>query len=453
MSKYNSDDKRRLSIDDDYIELLNDEDDEFEDVYSSSSNDIYSDSSKDVYFNRSRNDDDGVYVNRRSRRDAYDDYYPSKTDSRYPTRETPVVSSRTRVAEADEYYDDEVSDYQSRRTKKRRRRKHRFLSFVAVLLVFSILVVVGAYTLARSMISGVTDGFIKADEIEHFNGGVGLTNENHVKNILLIGCDKEKGGASRSDSMIIVSVNSQTGKATVVSILRDTHVEIPGYRKQKINAAHTYGGANLLVQTIEQNFKIQIDDYATVNFDMFEALVDSLGGVTVDISEAEANHMNEYFKLGQGDNPDTVYSGEGVHLNGAQALCFARIRKIDSDFQRTERQREIITSLVESARDKVASEGIDELISLAQDVAPYVETTLTDDDIMELIVSFSTGVLSSVGEDEGFLISAQLPFEGTWEYSTEWDGSSISIDLEENCDKLYKLLYTDEPVLEEDSEE
>lgn len=453
MNKQNSNDnKRRISIDDDYIELLNsvDIEDEYEDIYSDSSRDIYSDSSKDVYIGRRKtiDEEDGVYISKR-RRKYYEEADLEEADPIEPTQEIELpqesLPTKRRVRNIPD--EDEVSDFEDRHGKRTKKRKNPLLKFVAVLLVLAI----GLGIFVSSIPGSIASEFTEGEEIQHIEGVENLAQASHVKNILLIGSDEEKGGASRSDSIMIASVNSKTGKVTIVSILRDTHVDVPGHRESKINAAHSWGGPNLLIQTIEQNFGIKIDDYATVNFDMFEALVDGVGGIYVDVSDAEAEHMNSYFKLGKGNKPPKVEGGENVYLNGYQALCYARIRKLDSDFYRTQRQQKVIGAIVENVKGRLNPAGIPELLDTAKAVAPYIETTLTKNDINSLMLSVGSCVLKSGGDIGSLMVSAQLPFEGTWWYSSEWDGSSISIDLEENKQLLYSLLY-EEPVQEETTE-
>lgn len=453
MNKQNSNDnKRRISIDDDYIELLNsvDIEDEYEDIYSDSSRDIYSDSSKDVYIGRRKtiDEEDGVYISKR-RRKYYEEADLEEADPAEPTQEIEPqqesIPTKRRVRNIPD--EDEVSDFEDRHGKRTKKRKNPLLKFVAVLLILAI----GLGVFVSSIPGSIAGEFTEGEEIQHIEGVENLTQASHVKNILLIGSDEEKGGASRSDSIMIASVNSKTGKVTIVSILRDTHVDVPGHRESKINAAHTWGGSNLLIQTIEHNFGIKIDDYATVNFDMFEALVDGVGGIYVDVSDAEAEHMNSYFKLGKGNKPPKVEGGENVYLNGYQALCYARIRKLDSDFYRTQRQQKVIGAIVENVKGRLNPAGIPELLDTAKAVAPYIETTLTKSDINSLMLSVGSCVLKSGGDMSSLMVSAQLPFEGTWWYSSEWDGSSISIDLEENKQLLYTLLY-EEPSQEETTE-
>ena len=452
--KRNSNEKsKHFSIEDDYIELLNSvsAEDEYEDIYSDSS----LDSSGDVYISKGRKveDDNAVYITKGGRKyriepvvdEVYDEddandvfEYDADEDDDTDVRIKPKRNSGRYSSYEDD--EDDVSDFEAKHGKRKKSKRNPFVKVLVVLLVLVLALGGVAYSLASSIVSNFAEG----EEIEHVEDVNSLVSVSHVRNILLIGADKETGGSSRSDSIMIASINSKTGKITIVSILRDTHLDVPGYRESKINAAHSWGGPNLLIQTIEQNFGIKIDDYATINFEMFEALVDGIGGIEVDVSDAEASHMNSYFKLGPDAKADKVEGGENVHLNGYQALCYARIRKLDSDFYRTQRQQKIISAILADVKTQLNPAGVSGLIDTAKAVAPYIETTLSEKDVISLLVSLSSCMVKSGADTQNMLISAQLPFEGTWWYSSEWDGSSISIDLEENKQLLYNLLYEEQ---------
>ncbi len=460
-----NEDNRRIKIEDDYLELLSEYgNDEFEDVFS--------DSSKDIYIGQAKNTNteptDDIYISKR-RNAGYRDIYsqsdrqpvsqpqrrqvtpesPSRQaqparNSQVPPRMVNEKSNTQQIRKVSRVDSDEISDYEARRGKVvNDGKKPRSKGFKVIAVILAILVGFGGILFV--MASGIVGKFTKAEKIEHIEDVDSLVSESHVKNILLIGADKEKGGASRSDSIMIASVNKRTGQITVVSILRDTHLDVPGYRESKINAAYAWGGANLLVQTIEQNFGIKIDDYATVNFEMFTALIDGLGGIEVDVTEDEADYINNRHRYGSEEKPEHVESGENVHLSGYQALWYARIRKLDSDFNRTERQRKVISAIVKDVKGKLNPIGIFGLISTAKDVAPYIETTLSTVDFWSLMVSLMSCVTKSGTDMDKLLVSAQIPFENTWWYSSQWDGSSISINVEENKELLYNLLY-EEPV-------
>lgn len=473
-----NDDESVIDINDDYLTLLgeygDDDEDKFEDVFSDSSKDIYISRSKkrqpeasdDIYISKRRPNSSSGYVNpgqaKRPTSSAQPQVRQSVSQSdegrdrktgttQLPPQQKSDKSATKKIPKIPQLDNDEISDYEARYgkkpTKEKKKSHGKFFAFVAVLLA----VVIGLGGILFVMANGIVNEFTKADEIEHIEDVDSLVSESYVKNILLIGADKEKGGASRSDSIMIASVNKRTGRITVVSILRDTHLDVPGHRESKVNAAYAWGGANLLVQTVEQNFGIKIDDYATVNFEMFTALIDGLGGIEVDVTEDEADYINNRHRYGKEEKPEPVESGENVHLTGYQALWYARIRKLDSDFNRTERQRKVISAIVKDVKGKLNPVGIFGLISTAKEVAPYIETTLSAADFWGLIFSLMSCVTKSGTDMDKLLSTGQLPFEDTWWYSSEWDGSSISLDLEENREMLYELLY-EEPIIDETEE-
>lgn len=446
--------EKRVSINDDYIELLSyvKDKDDYEDVYSHSSSyedddfvDVFSDSSReDIYIGRNRGrqqaEDDGVYISKRRTQQPQNIKNVEKTPTGDIPKVTPSAPPMSRKKSLQDT--DEISDFEARRGKLVSEKKK---PKGAVVLAIILAIVVGIGGLLFVTANGIVGKFTKAEEIEHIENVDSLVSDKNVKNILLIGADKEKGGASRSDSIMIASVNKTTGKITICSILRDTHLYIPGNREAKVNSAYAWGGANLLVQTVEHNFGIKIDDYATVNFDMFTALVDGLGGVDVEVTEDEADYINNRHNYGSETKPDYFESGESVHLNGYQALWYSRIRKLDSDFMRTQRQRKVITAIFSKVKGQMNPIGIFGLVSTAKEVAPYIETTLSTGEFWSLVTSLATCFAKSGADMDKLLVSQQIPFDDTWWYSSQWDGSSISINLEENKQMLYSLLY-EEPV-------
>ncbi|NLN47346.1 MAG: hypothetical protein GX153_12395 [Clostridiaceae bacterium] len=162
-----------------------------------------------------------------------------------------------------------------------------------------------------------------------------LRSDPDIQNILLIGWD-DFGNA---DTIILSSIDKKSDTLRMVSILRDTGVLIPGYPYSdlpKINAAYAYGGAPLLIETIEKNFRVDIDNYVSVDFEGFDSIVDSIGGIDIELTAEEAAHLG----LGSGMQ----------HLNGHWVEEYVRIRKIDSDYQRTSRQRYVLERMLAKAR-------------------------------------------------------------------------------------------------------
>lgn len=197
-----------------------------------------------------------------------------------------------------------------------------------------------------------------------------------VINVLLIGEDNEDG-SHRSDSTMLVSVNTKTKKITITSFLRDSYsyMDINGSERfDKTNHSYAWGGAAKLMEVLSNNYKIRIDHYVSINYESFVAAVDALGGISVPITEAEAKYMNRTTRV------KGFESGDSVHLTGEQALIYARIRKLDSEVERTRRQRELISSLINQVKDS----SIGDLNNAIQTFLPYVTTNYKTSEIISL---------------------------------------------------------------------
>lgn len=400
---------------------------EYEDVYSNS----------DIYMSNLRS------RNQRQMGDDYDDLPIVRRERPAPTS---IRNPRPDLEE------DEISDYEAKRGKLNKEKKKKKKSKFKIALIIILVAIIGFGGVLFSSAVAIVDNFTKGEEIEHVEGVDSLASSPDVTNILFIGADKEKGGASRSDSIMIISVNKKAGKIIVTSVLRDTHVDIPGECEAKINAAYAWGGANLLIQTIEENFNIKIDGYAVVNFNMFTELVDGLGGIDIEVTDDEADYINNRHNYKGEKKPDEFQSGESVHLNGYQALWYARIRKLDSDFMRTYRQRKVITAIAENVKKELLTGNVFGLIATAKEVAPNIETSLTKSEFTSLILSMLSCISKTGLEMDELLVSQQLPFEDTWWFESKWDGSSIAVNLSENQELLYNSIY-EPPVTEKTEEE
>lgn len=198
--------------------------------------------------------------------------------------------------------------------------------------------------------------------------------DDQLINILLVGQDRREGeGRQRSDTMILCSINLETGETSLISFLRDLYVQIPGgYSANRLNATYAFGGFDLLDATLTENFGVSIDGNFEVDFAGFKAIIDMLGGIEIELTSAEAAYMNR-----RGHSP--VVAGLN-HLDGAEALTYARIRKIDSDFARTDRQRKVLLAVYELIDDLT----IGDLLSLLYNALPYITTDLTDTEILSL---------------------------------------------------------------------
>ena len=210
----------------------------------------------------------------------------------------------------------------------------------------------------------------------------------HVQNILLIGEDTREeqiSDTSRADSAIIASVNIDTGKITLTSVLRDLYVyfEVDGEGQyDKINGAASMGGMKEYINTVERYYKIQIDNYAVVNFASFPKIIDSLGGVTITITDREINEINNHPKRYGNVYIEKSYEGtEGKQkLNGKQALAYCRIRKIDTDNARADRQKTVLLQVFK----KMKGSSTTELLKVVNDLVGYVYTGYSKKELVSL---------------------------------------------------------------------
>ena len=263
------------------------------------------------------------------------------------------------------------------------------------------------------------------------------TDEN-VKNILLIGIDaRGDSNAGRSDTMIILSINDKTKTITMTSLMRDCYVAIPGRGNNRLNAAHAYGGANLLMQTIELNFGIHIDGFARVNFVSFPQIIDNIGGVTVGVEANEIQYINSYLReinriFGLDPNDSKYPEGQvGAQLlNGRQALAYSRIRYVGSDYARTQRQREVLNAVA----SKLRGMGIFEIDSFLNNTLPLISTNLDRGYVNSLITSAPSLLKYTINE-------ARIPADGMGT-GVRIDGKSvISVDLVAARNYLNAVIY------------
>lgn len=250
-----------------------------------------------------------------------------------------------------------------------------------------------------------------------------------IVNIALYGVDSDAGQFSgRSDAIMICSVNGKTGKIKLISIARDTYVSVPGYYNTKINHAYAYGGPELAVQTLNENFDMDITDYVTVNFDSLADIIDEMGGVTIDVTEAERQQINAYLRRGK-----PLKEIGMVNLTGAEAVSYSRIRKIDSDTMRASRQREVLSALFDKALD------INPLNypSYVRKFSPMVETSLSNDEILKMAtVALKNPTLEQAAFPNDHIQSGGQTIDGTWYYV---------YDLEQATDMLQQYIYEDIP--------
>lgn len=300
--------------------------------------------------------------------------------------------------------------------------KNIFRAVIAVILV----AVIGAGCFVGNAMGKVTyDDKRKNQYVSRSD----LAHSSSVTNILLLGVDARNpkdDTASRSDSMMLISIDKAHNCVKMVSFLRDTWVYIPCIdKKQRLNAACQYDGYNGVVDTIEYNFGIDIDGYVVADFEMFKVLVDSIGGVEVEVSEKEAKEVTSH----KGRYGNVKLDAGKYKLTGEQALAYCRIRKIDTDFMRAYRQRTVMQAILKS----VKSANPIKLVSMASKAAPYIETNLSK----AKIISSGLKALPCIGD----MAEVRVPFDGTWQYATIGGASVITIDVDKNKEQLKDLIY------------
>lgn len=201
----------------------------------------------------------------------------------------------------------------------------------------------------------------------------------NVVNVLLIGADSREGeNSGNTDVMMLVSLNKKTKQIKLVSFMRDSYLYIEGKNNSycaKLNAAFSMGGPEVLMNTIENNYKIEIDDFVMVNFESFKAIIEAMGGITVEVKKYEANYANNRYNL-------SMPYGESVTLNGEEALAFCRIRGCDADgdVSRTRRQRQVINAMM----DRVKNASVSDLNSYLNALLPYIYTGFSKTEVISL---------------------------------------------------------------------
>ena len=280
----------------------------------------------------------------------------------------------------------------------------------------------------------------------------------NVVNILLVGVDTRSttldDGLQHGDVQIILSINKDTGSVKLTSILRDLYVTIPGYKsKNRINVAYSRGGGALAMRTINHTFEMNIEHYVTINFYGLASIIDAIGGVDVDLTKAEAKAINTYLKKHppKYDNQDKEYERvpleavAGVqHLDGVQAVMYARTRSVDNDFGRTARQRHLLDLLLQKIMQDMT---VDKLMSLMETSLPYVQTNVNASTMLSLGLSvLNSDIISRAQAGESLLGQMRIPMDDTWKYDKTEGGSSVVVfrtvaRREENVQALHEFIY------------
>ncbi len=317
-----------------------------------------------------------------------------------------------------------------------KKKKNKVLKVLGIILLIILLLIIGVVVAGYSFLSNkvgkmkavnIDEGKLEVSENENLTG---------YRNIALFGIDSranDYGLGNRSDCIIIASINNKTKEVNLVSVYRDTYVQIEGYGLDKITHAYSYGGAELAIKTLNTNLDLNITEFVTVNFDSVSDAVDQLGGIKMNITSEEIQYINGYI-----DETSKVTGKKSSHittpgtqtLDGVQAVAYCRIRyTAGGDYKRTERMRDVIEAMVK----KLKTKSLGELNSFADKMLQEVYTNITMGDILSLLPSAAS---FKVGESMG------------WPYKTKgitldrWYG--VPVTLESNVNKLHKEVFEDE---------
>lgn len=318
-----------------------------------------------------------------------------------------------------------------KRAKKKKSRLKRFLIKFAVVLVL--------LALGINYLAGIVYDKMNYHEIESVASEP--LKEDGVVNILLIGNDSRSNDEEgRSDAMILLSISNNTKKIYMTSLLRDMYVDIPGHDGNRLNAAYAFGGAELLMETVETNLDIEVNHYVLVNFEAFANLVDAVGGVELELSREEQEYVNGYLVeynmlTGKEQGTDNLEVNDGglVHLNGPQALAYSRNRYLGTDFGRTERQRKVLTEVIK----KLPKALLTNPKELVDGLMPNLTTNLTKTDCIALTAEAAKLAVYDLDQ-------MSVPAEGTYKNASIRGMAVLEVDFDANKDLLHTAIYGEE---------
>ena len=311
--------------------------------------------------------------------------------------------------------------------KKKYKRKKRILILEIILILIACIVGFGAYIFSK------LDN-IDWDDNSIYQNDISDSNMKNYTNIAIFGVDSRENDLTkntRSDSIIIASINKRSKKIKIVSIYRDTYVYIPEHGYTKLNHAYAYGGPKLAVETINRNFDMNITDFVTVNFSAVTDAVDALSGITIDITEEELDEVNRYAKdVARINNKEwsKIKQAGSQTLTGVQATGYCRVRyTAGGDFTRAERQRKVVEAIL----DKAKRSNPVKLANAADKVLPQICTGLSATEFTLLALSLP---FYNIEDQSGF------PFDKA---TTKINNASVvvSTTLSSNVTKLHEYLF------------
>ena len=291
---------------------------------------------------------------------------------------------------------------------------------ISIIVISIILLFGGGYFYIHNTISKVEEIEVNIDNI-----AIDINPKEEIKeirNIALLGIDStDEDLVGRSDSIMILTLDNVHNKIKLTSIMRDSYVNIYGYGMDKINHAYAYGGAELTLKTLNENFGLNISEVMIVNFNSLIEIIDKLGGVNINITDEEVSHI-----------PGVSFSGEQL-LNGAQALTYSRIRYASGgDYKRTERQRTVISAIF----NKLKNTPMAQYPELVNKFLPYIKTNISTSKLLGLATEFSGLAMEDIKHD-------RFPRDGQGEGKTINGVYYLTFDIESVRNSIQDYIFND----------
>lgn len=324
------------------------------------------------------------------------------------------------------------------KVKKNKKRKHRKLKIFGKIVLTLIIILA---VLLGTAYWYVTNKLGKLNKVDIDEADLGISTEtssnlSKYRNIAIFGVDSRSddyGVGNRSDCIIIASINNSTGEIKLISVYRDTYVNIKEHGLDKITHAYSYGEAPLAINTLNKNLDLNIKEFVTVNFDSVAKAVDQLGGVKINVTSEETKYINTYIDETAkvtGKAANHITQAGTYNMDGVQAVAYSRIRYTSGgDYKRTERMR----TVMEAMFTKLKSKNVAEINSFADKILPCVYTNISSGDLISMIPSMTK---YKVGESIGW------PYETKGKTMDRWYG--IPVTLESNVTKLHKEAFGEE---------
>lgn len=321
-------------------------------------------------------------------------------------------------------------------SKRKTNTKKRVIKILLAILITILIILVAA---GGTAIWYVNNKIGKMNQVDIDEASLGISENSNLtgyRNVAIFGIDSRSNDydlGNRSDCIIIASINNATHDVKLVSVYRDTYMQIEGYGLDKITHAYSYGGPELAIKTLNENMDLNIKEFVTVNFDAVADAVDALGGIKMQITSAEIQYINGYIAETSrvtGKSSTNITSPGTYMLDGVQAVAYSRIRYTSGgDYKRTERMRDVITAMIA----KLKTKSVSEINSIADKILPQVYTNLSMTDLLSMVPAVTS---FNVAESTGW------PYETQGITLDRWYG--IPVTLKSNVEQLHKEVFEDQ---------